>query len=66
MNSEGMRLAKQYTVNQAPFFIAEDAGKETKVYTIYFKFINEVLNGNSSEEDAAKDILDANPDLDFL
>jgi hypothetical protein len=63
--SEGMQLAKQYSVNQAPFFIVEEEGKEIKIYTVYFKFVNEVLNASSSEEDAAKDILDAN-DLDFL
>lgn len=66
IHSEGMQLAKQYNINQAPFFIVEEEDKETKIYTIYFKFIKEVLNGSSSEEDAAKDILDANPDLDFL
>lgn len=65
MNSEGMQLAKLYNINQAPFFIVEEEGKEAKVYTVYFKFIKEILNGNSSEADAAKDILDAN-DLDFL
>ncbi|MBL1143241.1 MAG: hypothetical protein HND53_14600 [Proteobacteria bacterium] len=65
MDSKGMQLAKQYNVNQAPFFIVEEENKETKVYTIYFKFINEILNGSSSEEDAVKDILDSN-DLDFL
>ncbi len=65
MNSEGMQLAKQYAVNQAPFFIVEKEGKEPIVYTVYFKFINEILNGQTSEEDTAKDILDAN-DLDFL
>jgi hypothetical protein len=63
--SEGMQLARQYSVSQAPFFIVEEDNNETKIYTVYFKFINEVLNSNSSEEDAAKDILDAN-DLDFL
>lgn len=65
INSEGMQLAKQYSVNQAPFFIVENEGKEAIVYTVYFKFINEVLNGQTSEEEVAKDILDAN-DLDFL
>jgi len=66
MNSEGMQLAKQYSVNLAPFFLVENEGKEAIIYTVYFKFINEVLNGQTSEEEAAKDILDANPDLDFL
>lgn len=65
-NSEGMQLAKQYSIDRAPFFIVEREGHETLVYTVYFKFINEVLNGETSEEDAAKDILDSNPELDFL
>lgn len=64
-NSEGMLLAKQYNVSQAPFFIIEEQGKETQIYTVYFKFVNDILKGSSSEADAAKDILDAN-DLDFL
>lgn len=64
--SEGMELAKKYNVNQAPFFIVEKENEEPKVFTVYFKFVNEVLSGKTSEEDAAKDILDANPDLDFL
>lgn len=65
-NSEGMQLAKQYNVDRAPFFIVEQEGKESIVYTVYFKFVKEVLNQESSEKDAAKDILDANTDLDFL
>ena len=65
-NSEGMQLAKQYTVDRAPFFIVENEGSDPAVYTVYFKFVNEVLNGKTSEQDAAKDILDANPDLDFI
>ena len=64
-NSEGMLLAKQYNVSQAPFFIIEEQGKETQIYTVYFKFVNDILKGSSSEADAAKDILDGN-DLDFL
>jgi len=66
MNSEGMQLAKQYAVDRAPFFIVENEGQEALIYTVYFKFINEILNGKTSEENAAKDILDSNPDLDFL
>lgn len=64
-NSEGMLLAKQYNVSQAPFFLIEQEGKETEIYTVYFKFVNDVLKGSSSEAGAAKDILDSN-DLDFL
>ncbi|MCZ6803006.1 MAG: hypothetical protein O7D86_03490 [Proteobacteria bacterium] len=65
-DSEGMQLAKQYTVDRAPFFIVEDEGSDPVVYTVYFKFVNEVLGGETREKDAAKDILDANPDLDFI
>jgi hypothetical protein len=65
-NSEGMQLAKQYQVDRAPFFIVEDAGKEALVYTVYFKLVNEIFKENSSELDEAKDILDSNPDLDYL
>jgi hypothetical protein len=65
-NSEGMQLAKQYSVDRAPFFIVEGGNKEPVVYTVYFKFVSEVLSGKTSEEEAAKDILDSNNDLDFL
>lgn len=42
--SEGMQLAKQYKVESAPFFIVENDDGATEVYTIYFKFLKEVLN----------------------
>ena len=64
--SEGMQLAQQYNVDRAPFFIVKRGDANTDIYTIYFKFVNEVLNQTASEQDAAKDILDDNPDLDFL
>lgn len=35
--SEGMRLAKQYNVERAPFFLVEENG-DTTVFDIYFKF----------------------------
>ena len=64
--SEGMRLAQQHDVDLAPFFVVEDKG-ETRVYTVYFKFVKAELNqkAESTEKDA-QDILRANPDLDFL
>ena len=64
-NSEGMQLAKQYDVDRAPFFIVDDEDNDPIVYTVYFKFVNEVLSGKTNEKDAAKDILDSN-DLDFI
>ena len=65
-NSVGMQLAEKYQVDRAPFFIVEKEGAEPKIYTIYFKFVNEVLNASTSEKDAAKDIMDSNSDLDFI
>ncbi len=65
-DSEGMQLAKQFDVDRAPFFIVENEGQEPGIYTVYFKLVNEVLRGKTNEQDAAKDIMDANPDLDFL
>ena len=35
--SEGARLAQQYEVSRAPFFLVEQDG-ETTVFEIYFKF----------------------------
>lgn len=64
-NSEGMQLAKQYEVDRAPFFIVENDDSDPLIYTVYFKFVNEILSGKTNEEDAAKDILDSN-DLDFI
>lgn len=36
-DSEGMRLAAQYQVERAPFFLVEEEGEVT-VFDIYFKF----------------------------
>ena len=47
--SEGMQLAKQYKVETAPFFIVEDDDGVIQVYTIYFKFLKEVLQKNSKK-----------------
>jgi len=48
--SEGMRLAKQYKVETAPFFIVENDSGEISVYTIYFKFLKEVLQQELSQK----------------
>ncbi len=42
--SEGILLAAEHGVNVAPFFIVEDDEGNTKIYTIYFQFLKEVLN----------------------
>ncbi len=44
--SEGMLLAKKHMVELVPFFIVEDDQGAVTIYTIYFRFVKEVLNNN--------------------
>ncbi|MBU2984080.1 hypothetical protein KO528_01845 [Saccharophagus degradans] len=64
--SEGMVLAKQYSVDRAPFFIVETEGQEPVIYTVYMKFVKEVLDQKTEETDELKEIMADNQDLDFL
>jgi hypothetical protein len=64
--SAGMKLAAELDVARAPFFVVEDGG-ERRVWTVYFKFAKEVLGGAEGKaSDAARDLLDSNPDLDYV
>jgi hypothetical protein len=63
--SEGMLLATEHAVDRAPFFIVESDGEPAKIYTVYFKFVKEVLNAKTSEEDEIAEIMN-DVDLDFL
>ncbi|HAK53351.1 MAG TPA: hypothetical protein DCM54_15830 [Gammaproteobacteria bacterium] len=63
--SAGMVLAKKLGVERAPFFAVED-NDETKVYTVYFKFAKEILGKQTSKVDQGKEILNDNPDLDYI
>lgn len=63
---EGMALATKLDVDRAPFFVVEEDGKEPVVYTIYMKFVKEVLEQKTSEADELKEIMENNEDLDFL
>ncbi len=64
--SEGMLLAKKHKVALAPFFVVEEGGQTTKIYTVYFKFVKEVLSEGVSEQQEIKEIMDQNPDIDFI
>ena len=66
LNSPGMELARRYDVNRAPFFVVEEAGQEPRIFTVYFKFVKEVLDQKTSEREELKEIMNDNPDLDFL
>ena len=63
-DSEGIKLAQKLNVERAPFFVVERDG-ETQVYTVYMKFVKEVLNQQTSETEELKEIME-NQDLDFL
>lgn len=65
--SAGMKLAATLGVTRAPFFVVQEEGDaEPRVYTVYFKFAKEVFGKASSSGDQAKEILNDNPDLDFI
>ncbi|MFP6816822.1 MAG: hypothetical protein VB949_14305 [Pseudomonadales bacterium] len=64
-NSPGMQLASDLQVERAPFFVVTEDG-EQRVYTVYFKFVKEVLDGSVSGQHAAAEILADNPSLDFI
>ena len=61
----GSVLARELCVDRAPFFVVENEGVRT-VYTVYFKFLKEVLNVEVASAEAAEEILRDNPELDFL
>jgi hypothetical protein len=63
--SPGMRLANDLKVERAPFFVVTQDG-ERRVYTVYFKFVREVLDGSVTAQHAAAEILADNPSLDYI
>ena len=65
-NSQGMILAKEHKVDLAPFFVVEKDGQPTKIYTVYFKFVKEVLSEGLSEQQEIKEIMEQNQDIDYL
>jgi hypothetical protein len=65
-NSAGMILAKEHNVDLAPFFVVEEDGQATRIYTVYFKFVKEVLAEGVNEQQEVKEIMDQNSDLDYL
>jgi len=64
-SSPGIVLAKSLDVDRAPFFVVEKDGT-TEVYTVYMKFVKDVLEQKTDEADELKEIMNDNQDLDFL
>ncbi len=77
-NSEGLELASQYNVDRAPFFIVTDDKGETTVYTVFFKFLKEVLlnktditpsnktQATTNNNPSLLELQQLTPELDFL
>ncbi len=63
--SPGALLARELSVDRTPFFFVENEGVRS-VYTVYFKFLKEVLQVEVSGTEAAREILRDNPELDFI
>lgn len=64
-DSTGIALARKYAVDRAPFFIVEKDDADPVVYTVYMKFVKEILQQQTDEKDELKEIMD-DQDLDFL
>ena len=64
--SEGMVLARRHGVDVAPFFIVERDDGSTQVYTVYFRFLREVLQDEASPAQEAAEILDRSSGVDLL
>jgi hypothetical protein len=65
-DSEGMRLAVQHQVERAPFFIVEDDDGRVQVFDVFFKFRNYVSDRQKVDREDLADLIDRNPDLDFI
>jgi hypothetical protein len=64
--SAGMLLAAQHGVDRAPFFVVERSGYPPEVFTVYFQFVKKILNAVTTEDEEISEIMNDNPDLDFI
>lgn len=64
-SSEGMLIAAEHGVSRAPFFVVED-GNEVRIHTVYFRFVKTELGVGTTPQEEARELLNDNPDLDFI
>lgn len=65
--SEGFMLATKHNVSRAPFFLVEYDDGSHKIYTVYLKFVKEVLEQKTDKNAELQDTLTSmTDDLDFL
>ena len=65
-SSRGMRLAKRHGVDRAPFFVVTADNGETRVYTVFLKFVREVLRRGAEETLELAELVDDDADFDYL
>ena len=63
IHSEGMQLAAKHHVEQAPFFIVRDDAGQESIYTVYLRFVKEVLQNTVSTREENLAVAEA---VDFL
>ena len=65
--SEGFMIAHKYNVSRAPFFLVQYDDGSHKIYTVYLKFVKEVLEQDIDKKSELQDTLKSMSDnLDFL
>ncbi|MCS3903662.1 hypothetical protein J2T55_001691 [Methylohalomonas lacus] len=64
-DSEGMQLANRYQIERAPFFIVEEEGREPRVYTVFLRFMKEVLQTEVNARSEAAEIM-RNDSMDYI
>ena len=64
-DSTGMKIAREFNVSHAPFFVVEQEGQPPMIYTVYFKLVKEVLNLKSGLTKQLNELMAADSDEDF-
>lgn len=65
--SEGFMIATKYNVSRAPFFLVEYKDGSNQIFTVYLKFVKEVLELETDKKAELKDTLTSMADnLDFI
>jgi hypothetical protein len=65
-SSEGFVLANKYQVESAPFFIVDEINNSTRIYTAYYRFMQDIFQISFSEEETISEIMAQNPELDYI
>lgn len=65
-SSIGFDLAIKHGVKSAPFFIVDHQDGSTEIYTMYYRFLNEILGHHSSEQETVNEIMAHYQDVDFI